>query len=120
MHVRQVRKGGQVVGVEDQFVGLAARLHAGAAHQERHADVLLVRAPLFLLYAVLAFMPSVVRGEEDVGLGEHTPVIQPTHDPGHEVVERLQRLGPLFGAIVYLRLFGIAEHRQLPYPGGFV
>src|SRR5215208_1277174 len=47
-------------------------------------------------------------------------VIQPAHDFGHEVVEGLQRFGSLFGAIVYLRLLGIAEPRQLPDPGGFV
>jgi hypothetical protein len=77
-----------------------SRRHARAAHQERHVYILLVRAPLFLLYAVLACMPSVVGGEEYVGVGEHTPVIQPAHDSGHEVVERLQRFGPLFGAVV--------------------
>src|ERR671911_1093625 len=60
VHARQVRKGGQVVGVEDQLVGGRSRRHTGAAHQERHVHVLLVRAPLFLRYAVLACMPSVV------------------------------------------------------------
>ena len=87
MHVRQVRNGGQVVGVEDQLVGPMVRRHVGAAHQERHADGLLVRVPFFLRYPVLAGMPSVVGGEEDVGFGEHTAVRQPAHDSGDEVVE---------------------------------
>src|SRR5919107_6306741 len=65
-------------------------------------------------------MPSVVGGEEDVAVGEYTPVRQPAHDTGYEVVERLQRFGPLFGSVVYVRYLGIAEPRQLPYPGGFV
>src|SRR5829696_8177243 len=65
-------------------------------------------------------MPSVVGGEEDVAVGEYTPVRQPAHDTGYEVVERLQRFGPLFGSVVYVRYLGITEPRQLPYPGGFV
>src|SRR5215208_2010593 len=65
-------------------------------------------------------MEAVVGGEEYVGVGEHTTVPQLAHDSGHQVVERLQRFGPLFGALVYLRLLGIAEPRQLPYPGWFV
>src|SRR5215208_7401304 len=68
VHAGQGGEGGQVVGVEDQLVGLTVRRHAGAAHQQRHADVLLVRAPFFLRYAVLACMPSVVGGEEYVGV----------------------------------------------------
>src|SRR5215208_5209827 len=65
-------------------------------------------------------MPYVVGGEEDVAVGEYTPVRQPAHDTGYEVVERLQRFGPLFGSVVYVRYLGITEPRQLPYPGGFV
>ena len=42
---------------------------------------------------MLASVPSVVGGEEDVGLGEHTTVYEPAHDTRHEVVERLQSFG---------------------------
>src|SRR5215208_7333384 len=116
----QVREGWQEVGVEGQLLGLVTGRDTRTTHQERDANVFLVGTPLPPRYAMFSHVEAVVRGEEDVGVGEHTLALQFSPDSGHEVVEGLQRFGPLFGAVVYLRLFGIAEPRQLSYPGGLV
>jgi hypothetical protein len=55
-------------------LSLPTRGYSGAAHQERHTDVLLVGAALTLGYAMLAMVPAIVGGEEDVGIGENALV----------------------------------------------
>jgi hypothetical protein len=80
--------------------------------------ILLVGTPLLRRYAMLAMVPTVVRGEKDVGVAHCIGAVEGIDHSLDEVVYRLQGLDPVLVAIVYVRNFVGCKNGQLPYPGG--
>jgi hypothetical protein len=71
---RQLHKGREEVYFEGQLVGGRARTNQRTSHQQRYAGALFVGLTLPVEYAVLAMVPTVIRGEHDVGVLKRSDV----------------------------------------------
>ena len=112
-HAAELGHGRGQVHVARELIDLDGSGDVGAPDDEGHPDVRLVGRVLPREEAVLAHVEAVVRGEEDVGVGEHAIGLELAHDGAHHVVDRLERLEPETVLLVQGRNVSIGQERQL-------
>ena len=116
----QLGEGRRQIDVARQLVDDRSLPHPRAAHDQRHANVLLVGSLLARKQPMLAQMVSVVGSEEDVGVVELACGLERLEQRGDQVLHSEHRLQPPPVGLVYPCDLMLRERRLRAQPRGLV